>query len=141
MNTTLNRSDWGADFGISVGFNLFDGKRSRQRKNAKLAVVNAEYEQQEIELSLYADLNTLWQSYQNNKRLLALERQNVVAARENYDIAYERYLLGNLSGIEMREAQMSLLDAEDRILVAEYNTKLCEISLLQISGNIGAYLE
>lgn len=140
VNTTLNRSDWGADFGISVGFNLFDGKRSRQRKNAKLAVVNAEYEQQDIELGLYADLNTLWQSYENNKRLLALERQNVIAARENYDIAYERYLLGDLSGIEMREAQKSLLDAEDRILVAEYNTKLCEISLLQLSGNIGAYL-
>ena len=65
----------------------------------------------------------------------------MIAARENYDIAYERYLLGNLSGIEMREAQKSLLDAEDRILVAEYNTKLCEISLLQISGKIGFYLE
>ena len=140
VNTTLNRSDWGADFGISVGFNLFDGKRSRQRKNAKIEVINAELEQQDLELCLYADLNDLWQSYQNNKRLLALERQNVIAARENYDIAYERYLLGDLSGIEMREAQKSLLDAEDRILVAEYNTKLCEISLLQLSGNIGAYL-
>ena len=41
INTTMNRSDWGADFGISVGFNLFDGKRSRQRKNAKLEVMNA----------------------------------------------------------------------------------------------------
>ena len=141
INTTMNRSDWGADFGISVGFNLFDGKRSRQRKNAKLEVMNAELEQVDLELSLYAELNTLWQSYQNIKRLLALERQNVIAARENYDIAYERYLLGNLSGIEMREAQKSLLDAEDRILVAEYNTKLCEISLLQISGKIGFYLE
>lgn len=141
INTTMNRSDWGADFGISVGFNLFDGKRSRQRKNAKLEVMNAELEQVDLELSLYAELNTLWQSYQNIKRLLALERQNVIAARENYDIAYERYLLGNLSGIEMREAQKSLLDAEDRILVAEYNTKLCEISLLQISGKIGFYFE
>ena len=48
----------------------------------------------------------------------------------------ERYLLGDLSGIEMREAQKSLLDAEERILSAQYNTKVCEISLQQISGNI-----
>ncbi len=41
----------------------------------------------------------------------------------------------------MREAQQSLLDAEERILVAEYNTKLCEISLLQLSGSIMLYLE
>jgi hypothetical protein len=41
----------------------------------------------------------------------------------------------------MREAQKSLLDAEERILTAEYNTKLCEISLMQISGNVLQYLQ
>ena len=39
------------------------------------------------------------------------------------------------------EAQKSLLDAEERILTAEYDTKMCEISLLQLSGNITKYLE
>ena len=42
---------------------------------------------------------------------------------------------------EMREAQKSLLDAEERILSAEYDTKLCEISLLQISGKVARYME
>ena len=124
-----------------MGFKLFDGNRSRERRNAKLAIQNAQLEQQDLELSLYSDLSDLWQAYENNKRLLALERQNVFAARENYEIAHERYLLGDLSGIEMREAQQSLLDAEERILVVEYNTKLCEISLLQLSGNIMVYIE
>ena len=50
-------------------------------------------------------------------------------------------MLGNLSGIEMREAQKSLLDAEERILASEYDTKMCEISLLQLSGKITQYLE
>ena len=49
--------------------------------------------------------------------------------------------ISDLSGIEMREAQKSLLDAEERILSAEYDTKLCEISLLQISGRVEQYLE
>ena len=40
----------------------------------------------------------------------------------------------------MREAQKNLLDAEERILSAEYDTKICEISLLQISGMITEYL-
>ena len=73
--------------------------------------------------------------------MLKLERQNLVAARDNHEIARERYMLGDLSGIEMREAQKSLLDAEERILTAEYDTKLCEISLLQISGRIMDYLK
>lgn len=139
--TTKKREEWGADFGLTMGFRLFDGTRSKERKNAKLSVLNAELQQKDLEMMLYADLSDLWHAYENNKRLLALERQNLIAAYENYDIAHERYLLGDLSGIEMREAQKSLLDAEERILVARYNTKLCEISLMQISGNITRYLE
>ena len=80
------------------------------------------------------------QAYKNNLEVVKLEQQNLIAAKENYEIAMERYLLGDLPGIEMREAQKSLLDAEERILTAEYNTKLCEISLMQISGNILEYL-
>ena len=138
---TLKRNQWGADVGLTVGFNLYDGKRRSEQRNARLAVKNAELEQYDLTLSLYTDLADLWQAYENNRMLLALEKENVIAARENYGIAHERYLLGDLSGIEMREAQKSLLDAEERILVAEYNTKLCEISLLQLSGGIGVYLK
>lgn len=138
---TKERDQWGADFGLTLGFKLFDGKRSRERRNARIAVQNAALKQENLELELYAELSKIWQAYENNRRLLILERQNILAARENYDIAYERYLMGDLSGIEMREAQQSMFDAEERILVAEYNTKLCEISLLQISGKIDKYLE
>lgn len=73
--------------------------------------------------------------------MLNLERQNLIAAKENHEIAMERYMLGDLAGIEMREAQKSLPDAEERILSAEYDTKLCEISLLQISGKVLKYME
>ena len=141
IGSTKRRQEWGADFGLTVGVKLFDGKRRSQMRDARLAVENAELEQQDLELSLYADLCDLWQAYENNHHLLALERQNLVSARENYYIAHERYLLGDLSGIEMREAQKSLLDAEERLLEAQYNTKICEISLLQISGYITSYLE
>jgi outer membrane protein TolC len=51
----------------------------------------------------------------------------------------ERYRLRELSGIELREAQLSLLQSEERLLTAEYNIKLCEISLLQLSGRLLEY--
>ena len=73
--------------------------------------------------------------------MLNLERQNLISAKDSHDIAMDRYIQGDLSGFEVREAQKRLLDAEERILSAEYNTKLCEISLLQISGKITKYLE
>ncbi len=141
ISANSRRSNLGLNFGVTVGFNLFDGNRRRERKNARIAVQNARLEREQLEQALRADLSNLWQAYQNNLQMLNLERQNLVAAKENHEIATERYMLGNLSGIEMREAQKSLLDAEERILSAEYDTKLCEISLLQISGKVARYME
>ena len=140
MGSNTRRSTLGLNFGVTVGFKLFDGNRRRERRNANLAVQTARLEREQVEQTLRADLSNLWQAYRNNLELLNLERQNLIAARDNHEIAMERYMLGDLSGIEMREAQKSLLDAEERILSAEYDTKLCEISLLQISGKVMDYL-
>ncbi len=135
------RNSWGGNVGVTVGMKLFDGNRSRERRNARLNIENADLARLQLEQSLRSDLADLWQAYQNNLRLLSLERENLITAQENHYIAHERYMLGDLSGIEMREAQQSLLDAEERILVAEYNTKLCEISLNQLSGGIMKYMQ
>lgn len=139
--TTRQRHTWGPDVGATIGMTLFDGNRHREQRNARIRIENAELGRDQLELSLRADLADFWQAYRNNLNLLQLEEENLGAAKENHDIAMERYLLGDLSGIEMREAQKSLLDAEERILSAQYNTKLCEISLLQLSGEIMIYLK
>ncbi len=141
ISATERRKNLGLNVGVTVGINLFDGNRRREAKNARIAIENAQLKQEELKQALQADLSTLWHAYQNNLRMLNLERENLIAAVENHEIASERYMLGNLSGIEMREAQKSLLDAEERILSAEYDTKMCEISLLQLSGGVTAYLK
>jgi outer membrane protein TolC len=138
---TRNRHTWGPDAGVSLGFTIFDGNRRREIRNARIAAENAALRSAEIETALRADLATFWQAYQNNLQLLALERENVVSARQNYEAARDLYMTGVLAGIELREAQMSLLGGEERLLVALYNTKMCEISLLQVSGSALDYLE
>ena len=141
ISANSRRDNLGLNFGVTMGFNLFDGNRRREIKNARIAIENAKLQQADLRHTLEADLSNLWQAYQNNIEMLKLERENLIAAIENHEIASERYMLGTLAGIEMREAQKSLLDAEERILKAEYDTKMCEISLLQLSGKITKYLE
>jgi outer membrane protein TolC len=132
----------GMNYGVTVGFNIFDGfNRRREQRNARLQLENNDLRRQELELSLKADLSNLWMSYLNNLELWSLEKENLTVAQENHEIAIERYKLGDLSGIELREAQNNLLEAKERQSISEYNTKLCEISLLQISGQILHYLE
>jgi len=132
----------GMNYGLTLGFNLFDGfNRVRQQQNARILIENKNLEYEQLQLSLKSDFSNIWMAYQNNMELTNLEQENLNNAKENYEIAIDRYKLGDLSGIELREAQNSLLEAEERLVQAQYNTKLCEISLLQISGQITEYLK
>lgn len=114
INANTRRGDLGFNAGVTIGFNIFDGNRRREKRNASLAIKNSRLERQELELALRSDLSNLWQAYRNNLQLLNLERQNVITAKDNHEIAMERYIQGDISGFEVREAQKSLLDAEER---------------------------
>lgn len=140
VGTTDLQQRLGLNYGLTVGLNLFDGlNRRREQRNARIQIQNQDLRMQDLELSLRADMSNFWMAYQNNLDLWSLEKENLVAAKENYRIAIDRYKLGDLSGIELREAQNSLLEAEERQSIAEYSTKLCEISLLLLSGQILTY--
>jgi outer membrane protein TolC len=131
----------GFNYSLNLGYDIFDGfNRKREKENAMIAIESKKIQYEEIEQQVRADLLTIYYAYENNLRLLRLEKQNLEVARENLEIAMERYKLGSLSGIELREVQKSLLDAEERLISVKYLTKLAEISLLQISGSILDYM-
>jgi outer membrane protein TolC len=137
----LNQNVRGMNYGITLGIDIFDGfNLKREKSNALLEIENRNINYQKVEQEIKADLLTIYYAYENNLRLLRLEEQNLEVARENLEIALERYKLGNLAGLELREVQKSLLDAEERLISVKYQTKLAEISLLQISGGIMNYM-
>lgn len=141
ISATRQRETLGLSGGLTLGINLWDGNRRRERRNAELTIQNRQLQRQQLELDLHASLQTFWLAYRSNLDLLALQKQNLEIAETNLEIAMDRYKLGNLSGFDMRQVQKNLLDAEERVLQVEYDAKICEISLMQISGNIGIYLE
>ena len=129
------------NYGLTLGMDIFDGNnRRREKGNARIEVENRIYIFQEVEQDIKAELLTVYYAYENNLRLVQMEEQNLDVARENLEIALERYRLGALSGLELREVQKSLLDAEERLISVKFQTKLAEISLMQISGKIMNYV-
>lgn len=141
-NTLARQRVMGANYGVTVGFTIFDGmNRRREQRNARIEIRNRELEQEQTQLALDVDLANAWMAYENNLKLVELERSNLETAQTGYELAMERYKNSQLSGIELREAQTSLLDAEERLVQVVYDTKMCEISLLQIAGLITSYLK
>ena len=130
----------GMNYGLTLGVNIFDGFNKRKDiRNSSIDRDNKDLRYREVEQGIKADLLTIYSAYGNNLRLISLEEQNFQTARENLDIALERYKLGSLSGIDLREVQKSLLDARERLISAHYQTKLAEVSLQLISGRIMEY--
>ncbi len=130
------------NYGLTLGVNLFDGFNQRRSiRNSSIDRENKDLRYREVEQGIRADLFTIYSAYSNNLRLISLEEQNFQTATENLDIALERYKLGSLSGIDLREVQKSLLDARERLISAHYQTKLAEVSLQLISGRIMEYFK
>jgi outer membrane protein TolC len=139
--TVDRQRTWGPSAGLTLGYTLFDGfNRRREQKNAEITVQNRALQVERHRLALESDFANMWMAYQNNIELAGLELESLENAELNYEIALDRYKIGDLSGLELREAQNNLLEAEQRLLTAQYNTKLYEISLLLISGKVGEYL-
>lgn len=132
----------GLNYGMSIGVNIFDGSNQRRReRNAKIDIDNSRLAYEKLEQGLKESLSDAWMSYQNNIKLTDLEKANLAVARENFEAAMDSYKEGVLAGIELREAQNSLLSAEERVVQAELDTKVSEITLLALSGEVFRYLE
>jgi outer membrane protein TolC len=141
-NPNRNQISDGPNYGLTLGMNLFDGNNQRRSiRNSAIDRESKELRYHEVEQGIRADLLTIYNAYSNNLRLINLEEQNLRTATENLDIALERYRLGSLSGIDLREVQKSLLDATERLISVHYQTKLAEVSLQLISGKIMEYYQ
>lgn len=133
LNSRLN--GWGA--GISASWNIFNGfNLNRRIQNARINIENSEFAMEELDLALESQLDKAYNNYHNGIILHNLEKSNLEVARENAEIAFDRYKLGASNAIEFREAQLNLAQAENRLLDASYTVKLSEIRLMQLSGSL-----
>jgi outer membrane protein TolC len=127
----------GYSYGASASWNLFNGFTVNKRaQNARIQMSTNEMVLQDLQNQLNATLLRTYSHYTFNMKLLSLEQENYLVARENSSIAFERYRLGNSNALELREAQLQSVQAAGRLIDASYNTKLAELDLLMLSGNI-----
>lgn len=127
----------GPYWGFSVRVPLFNKlDTNRKIRNAKLDIENSMLSYKDAELQLMGDLAQLYNTYENNLRIVEFENVSAEVAFENLDAALQKYKIGSLSGIEFREFQRSYIDAVNRKLSAIYQAKVSELSLLLISGGI-----
>ena len=85
-------------------------------------------------------ISNAYKDYEYQKKALTLEEENIELAKENVIIALARFRQGVSSYLELREAQISLEDAYNRLIAARYNTKLAETELLRLKGDLNSLM-
>jgi outer membrane protein TolC len=127
----------GFNYGLTASIPILNNfTNKRQIKQAEL---NIQYQKllldnQQSQLNL--DLINAFLEYEQQKKALALEEENILLARENVSIVFQVYKLNSTTLIQLKEAEKSLQDAYTRLITARYNTKLAETELLRLKGEL-----
>lgn len=127
----------GLTYGITANINIFNGFLQRQNeRNAKIGINSADLTIEKTRLDIDSRLTAAFQDYVTFLDLVKLEQGNVDIARQNLDITLEKYRLGSIAPLELREAQRNAIDANSRYVEIQYQAKLAEITLKELSGTI-----
>jgi outer membrane protein TolC len=127
----------GLTYGVTASINVFNGFLQRQNeRNAKIEINTSDLNLEKVRQAVQGQLISTYQNYQTNLDLLKVETTNVDIANQNLDITLDKYRLGSISPLELREAQRNSINAITRFLDAQYQAKLSEISLKELSGTL-----
>lgn len=127
----------GFHYGAGLSINLFNGYDvNRRLMNNKLAYRSSEWMYKDSLSKVQSSILQTWNNYQASLQLLSFEKQNIQVAEENYAIAEEQYRVGVITSIELRNAQINLINTKTRSITIQYETKLIETDILRISGEI-----
>ncbi|MCX2474145.1 TolC family protein [Pedobacter sp. MC2016-05] len=127
----------GFTYGVTASLNLFNGFLQRQQeRNAKIDIENSSLNLSKTKLDVKSQLLTAYQNYATYLDLIKLEQRNVDIAKENLDITMAKYKLGSIAPLELREAQRNAIDAKNRFIEMQYQAKIAETTLKEISGNV-----
>jgi outer membrane protein TolC len=135
----LINQTYGPNIGVNLGLPIYNSNIFK----TQLRVNDVQQKQQLLQIELIRtqvkrNLLIAHQEYSNAIAVAEVESKNVRIAEENNFISTERFkkLQGNT--IELRQANLSLIDAQDRLINAEFRVKIAAITIQLIIGEVGS---
>lgn len=127
----------GFNYGFTINLPILNGlNTTRGIQQAKINQNRQSilYDQQRTNISV--GLRNAFVNYDNAKKILLIEEENILLARENVFIALESFKRSIATFIELRTAQQSLEAAYNRLINARYMAKVAETELLRLNGSL-----
>ncbi len=131
------REGFGPSGTIGLSFNVFDGgKRNNRVQRGRLEVENRQLQKQEAINLVSKDFQVALENYQISQKLLLATEDILPRIIKNYENSKRSYDLGIITNIELRQAQLNLVNFKNRINEARIDLKRAEVELLRLSGRL-----
>ncbi len=128
----------GLNAGISLQYNLFSGFQSKtQRQNAALEVLKAQEQLDQVSETLENTLANAMDVFNNAIKIAAIETKNMEVAERRLMRMSELHALGKASSLELREAQIAWLNANNGMYSAQFQAVNAKITVLALVGSLG----
>lgn len=126
---------FGPSVGVTASITLFNGfNLSRNIKNAQLQSENQKITLMQTENILQSNLSQLYNDLELALALIRTEETTMSLASKNAIVAVEKFRLGAISDLELRDIQKKLLDVQYRYYSALLQAKSAEVELKILSG-------
>ncbi len=133
----LTNQTYGPNIGIGIGIPIYNSNIFK----TQLRVNTVQQKQQQLQVDLLRteiqrDMQIAYQEYENALALAELEEANVKLAKENEYISSERFKKLQGNSIELRQSQLSLIEAQDRLINARFRAKLAATTIQFLAGEL-----
>ncbi len=136
FGAVYNRTE-GFNYGFTVTMPILTGFNTRRLTQlARLELDRQQLLFDQERNTVNVALRNAFTDYDNARKILVIEEENIGLARENVFIALESFKRGVNTFIELRTAQQSLEEAYNRLIAARYNAKVAETELLRLNGSL-----
>jgi outer membrane protein TolC len=137
----LTNQTFGPNIGLGLAIPIFNGNINRtQLKSNSIQEKRQTLQIEQLRISLQRDLLIAYQEYENALKIIGIEESNVKLAEENNYISTERFKKLVSNSIELRQAQLSLIEAENRYINAQFRAQVAVTTLQFLTGEINKSL-
>ncbi len=134
--TVLNNLTYGPGVTGTISIPIYSaGENKRLIAAARINVNSAEYDLQDVTLKVNTALLNALTDFENQRRLLEIERENRELTRENLEISLQRLRLGQTTSLEVHQAQDDFVKSNTRFINFQYNLKIAETRLKQLAAS------
>ena len=127
----------GLNAGMNFNYNLFSGFQSQtQRQNTQIETLKAERRLDQVRESTENAVKNAIRMFDNATSVARLESENAEVSRQRFQKMDELFELGKASSLELREAQLAWLAAENGKSSAQFQAVNAQIALFQLMGSI-----